>query len=101
MIPLIVLPGSGSELYRGIGSVVLGGLVTSTMFTLFLVPSLFSLALESKEWIQNALRRRPEVTPGLQGIPIASAGPVVDLPSPPKEPATVKSSATKSSDKPA
>ena len=56
LIPLVVLPGSGSELYRGIGSVVLGGLITSTLFTLFLVPSLFSLTLEIKEWILKALR---------------------------------------------
>jgi len=48
MLPLILLPGSGSEFYRGLGSVVVGGLVVSTMFTLILVPSVFSLVLEGK-----------------------------------------------------
>ena len=43
MLPLVFLPGAGSELYRGLGSVVIGGLALSTIFTLFLVPSLFSL----------------------------------------------------------
>jgi len=43
MVPLVFLPGAGSELYRGLGSVVIGGLALSTIFTLFLVPSLFSL----------------------------------------------------------
>ena len=34
MAPLILFPGAGSELYRGIGSVVVGGLLISTVFTL-------------------------------------------------------------------
>jgi HAE1 family hydrophobic/amphiphilic exporter-1 len=45
LLPLVVSPGAGSELYRGIGSVLLGGLVVSTLFTLVLVPTLFHLVL--------------------------------------------------------
>ncbi len=48
MIPLILFPGAGSELYRGLGSVVIGGLIISTIFTLFLVPSLLSLVMDAK-----------------------------------------------------
>jgi HAE1 family hydrophobic/amphiphilic exporter-1 len=40
MLPLVLFPGAGSELYRGLGSVVLGGLAVSTVFTLFVIPSL-------------------------------------------------------------
>lgn len=43
MLPLVLLPGSGSELYRGLGAVVVGGLVVSTIFTMFLVPTVLSL----------------------------------------------------------
>jgi len=46
MMPLVLFPGAGSELYRGLGSVVVGGLIVSTLFTLILVPALFSLTLE-------------------------------------------------------
>ncbi|HIE65760.1 MAG: efflux RND transporter permease subunit [Nitrospira sp.] len=46
MLPLVLFTGPGSEIYRGIGSVVIGGLVLSTLFTLFLVPALFSLMLD-------------------------------------------------------
>ncbi len=46
MMPLVLFPGAGSELYRGLGSVVIGGLIVSTIFTLFLVPALFSLTLD-------------------------------------------------------
>lgn len=40
MLPLVVAPGPGSELYRGLGSVLLGGLVLSTVLTIFVIPSL-------------------------------------------------------------
>ncbi|MFM9964600.1 MAG: efflux RND transporter permease subunit [Planctomycetaceae bacterium] len=48
LLPLVISPGAGSELYRGLGSVTLGGLVASTIFTLFFVPVSFSLALDLK-----------------------------------------------------
>ncbi len=48
MLPLVLFPGAGSELYRGLGSVVVGGLVVSTLFTLLLVPTLFSLVLDAR-----------------------------------------------------
>ncbi|MEJ2058152.1 MAG: efflux RND transporter permease subunit [Desulfofustis sp.] len=39
-LPLVVSTGSGSELYRGLGSILLGGLALSTIFTLFVIPAL-------------------------------------------------------------
>jgi len=49
MLPLAVAPGPGSELYRGLGSVVLGGLALSTIFTVFVIPSmlLFFIGMET------------------------------------------------------
>ncbi|MBI2373948.1 MAG: efflux RND transporter permease subunit [Deltaproteobacteria bacterium] len=41
--PLVVSPGAGSELYRGVGAIVLGGLAFSTMLTVFVVPAVFTL----------------------------------------------------------
>ncbi|MFQ5653782.1 MAG: TolC family protein, partial [Planctomycetota bacterium] len=46
MAPHVFMPGSGSELYRGLGSVVIGGLLVSTVFTLLLVPLLLSLVTD-------------------------------------------------------
>jgi HAE1 family hydrophobic/amphiphilic exporter-1 len=53
MLPLVLFPGEGSELYRGLGAVVLGGLACSTVFTLFLVPMLFSLILDAQHFFQR------------------------------------------------
>ncbi|MFH1912769.1 MAG: efflux RND transporter permease subunit [Pseudomonadota bacterium] len=45
MLPLAVAPGPGSELYRGLGAVVLGGLALSTVFTIFVIPALLMFAI--------------------------------------------------------
>jgi len=51
MLPLVLFPGAGSELYRGLGSVVVGGLSLSAFLTLLIIPPLLALfagALEGK-----------------------------------------------------
>ncbi len=47
MMPLVLFPGAGSELYRGLGSVVVGGLSLSALLTLLIVPPLLSVFLGS------------------------------------------------------
>jgi HAE1 family hydrophobic/amphiphilic exporter-1 len=42
LLPMVLFPGSGSELYRGVGGIVLGGLALSTVLSLFVVPALFT-----------------------------------------------------------
>ena len=45
MTPLVISTGSGSELYRGLGSILLGGLALSTVFTLFVIPALLAFVI--------------------------------------------------------
>ena len=53
LFPLVVSSGAGSELYRGIGSVVLGGLLVSTVFTLIVIPALFTLVVDTqRKWAE-------------------------------------------------
>ena len=68
MLPLVLFPGAGSELYRGLGSVVIGGLVVSTVFTLFLVPTFLSLAMDAKAWFEDRRRPRPGASPMVTGL---------------------------------
>jgi HAE1 family hydrophobic/amphiphilic exporter-1 len=49
MLPLAVAPGPGSELYRGLGAVVLGGLALSTIFTLFVIPALLMFVIKMEK----------------------------------------------------
>ncbi|MFI4856120.1 MAG: efflux RND transporter permease subunit, partial [Phycisphaerales bacterium JB065] len=53
MLPLVLFPGAGSELYRGLGSVVVGGLLVSTIFTLLLVPLVFGLTLQMTDGLRT------------------------------------------------
>jgi len=46
MLPLVLAPGAGSELYRSLGAVVVGGLSLATIFTLFVIPLLFSMVMD-------------------------------------------------------
>ena len=49
MLPLVLIPGPGSEFYRGLGSVVLGGLAVSTVFTVLVIPSLLMFAIQMEQ----------------------------------------------------
>ncbi len=48
MLPLLLIPGAGAELYRGIAAVIVGGMSVSTIFTLIFLPSLLQMG-EAKE----------------------------------------------------
>jgi multidrug efflux pump subunit AcrB len=38
MLPLLLIPGAGSVVYRGLAAVIVGGMCVSTVFTLILLP---------------------------------------------------------------
>ncbi len=61
MLPLVLFPGAGSEMYRGLGSVVVGGLLVATFFTLLLVPLLFGLVVRMSQGLRLALGLRTEL----------------------------------------
>jgi hydrophobic/amphiphilic exporter-1 (mainly G- bacteria), HAE1 family len=48
MVPLVVFPGAGSELYRGLGSVVIGGLCLSAILTLAIVPPMLRIFIRER-----------------------------------------------------
>jgi multidrug efflux pump subunit AcrB len=48
MLPLILAPGLGAEIYRGLATVVAGGMLVGTLFTWVLMPSLLRLG-EARE----------------------------------------------------
>jgi HAE1 family hydrophobic/amphiphilic exporter-1 len=57
LMPLVVLPGAGSELYRGLGVVMFGGLVVGTVTTTVFMPCVLSLTMDFSEWVSGLLPR--------------------------------------------
>jgi multidrug efflux pump subunit AcrB len=51
LAPLVLIPGAGTELYRGLGVVVLSGLVCSTIVTLTFLPTAL---VELLQWRRRA-----------------------------------------------
>ena len=43
MLPLMVVPGIGAEIYRGLATVIVGGMSVSALFTLVLLPSILRI----------------------------------------------------------
>ena len=60
MLPLVLFPGAGSELYRGLGSVVVGGLSLSAIITLLIVPPMMALLVAPLE--ARRQRKAPSTT---------------------------------------
>lgn len=53
LLPMVLTTGAGGELYRGVGTIVLGGLALSTVLSLFLVPALFTLLFKARFAVGN------------------------------------------------
>jgi multidrug efflux pump subunit AcrB len=62
MLPLMIVPGVGSQIYRGLATVIIGGMLVSALFTLILMPSVLRLA--PIEW-RGALRRNQDLVTGV------------------------------------
>ena len=65
MLPLVLFPGAGSELYRGLGSVVVGGLALSAILTLAIIPPLLSIAFSLLERRREPLPSGTALAPGM------------------------------------
>ncbi len=48
MLPLLLFPGDGSDIYRGMAAVIVGGMSVSTLFTLILLPCLMQLTFNKR-----------------------------------------------------
>jgi HAE1 family hydrophobic/amphiphilic exporter-1 len=53
MIPLVLVQGAGSEMYRGLGSVLLGGLAVSTVCTVFVIPALLMFVIPMEKSVSE------------------------------------------------
>ena len=59
MLPLLIVPGAGSDIYRGMAAAIVGGMSVSTLFTLLLLPSLLQLTARRGDPLLVAARPVP------------------------------------------
>jgi hydrophobic/amphiphilic exporter-1 (mainly G- bacteria), HAE1 family len=59
LLPMVIFSGFGSELYRGVGAIVLGGLTLATVLTLYVVPAIFSLLWRGRARAAEQLSQKP------------------------------------------
>ena len=57
MMPLVIAPGAGSAIYKGLATVIVGGMLVSTLFTLILLPCLLQLEFPKRAWIVQRFGR--------------------------------------------
>ncbi len=57
MLPLALALGSGSEMRQGMAVVVIGGLISSTLLTLVLIPVVYTYVDEARERVPALFRR--------------------------------------------
>jgi multidrug efflux pump subunit AcrB len=67
MLPLAVVPGAGSVLYRGLGAVIVGGMTVSTVFTLLLLPALLRLG-EREQGETDLVPAQKRAVPALERV---------------------------------
>ncbi len=61
LVPMIFASGPGSEIQKPLAAVVIGGLVSSTLLTLFILPTLYRL-FERRSMPQSAPLPNPPAT---------------------------------------
>jgi multidrug efflux pump subunit AcrB len=68
MLPLMVIPGPGSQIYRGLATVIIGGMFVSAIFTLILMPSI--LRLPPVQWAALLRYRKKSPPDAVNGVPV-------------------------------
>jgi HAE1 family hydrophobic/amphiphilic exporter-1 len=72
MLPLAMAIGAGAETRAPMARAVIGGLITSTMLTLFVVPVVYTYLDDVTAWITNRRRAQASVLPAPHRVPEAA-----------------------------
>ncbi len=67
MLPTALALAAGSEIRRGMGVVLVGGLLTSTILTPILIPVAYTLLDDLKQWLIRKIRKRRENRAAMSG----------------------------------
>jgi HAE1 family hydrophobic/amphiphilic exporter-1 len=73
LMPLAIGFGEGSELQAPLARAIVGGLVTSSMSSLLLIPALYVMMDQALRWVRNR-RQAPMAFPETESLPEATDG---------------------------
>lgn len=63
MIPVAIGAGEGADFRAPLGRAVIGGVITSTLLTLLVIPTVYEILNECKEWLLRLLGARRAAVP--------------------------------------
>ena len=62
MIPVAIGAGEGADFRAPLGRAVIGGVITSTVLTLLVIPTFYEIMTEWRDWFLEKVKRRPIVS---------------------------------------
>ena len=68
MIPVALGVGEGADFRAPLGIAVIGGVITSTILTLLVIPTVYEILADTRDWLAAKFGRRPE--PGSSTEPL-------------------------------
>ena len=80
MIPIAVGHGEGALFRRPLGAAVIGGVLTSTLLTLLVIPTVYELLDRARERVLGRLRRRLPTSAAPLAVPTGDGVPAPALP---------------------
>ena len=59
MVPVAIGRGEGADFRAPLGIAVIGGIMTSTFLTLLVIPTVYEILADGRDWLSARLRRAP------------------------------------------
>lgn len=78
MLPVALGKGEGGDFYAPLGRAVIGGVITSTLLTLLVIPTVYEVLDGARERLLGWLRRRFHVGAHAPAVPVPQPGPAAD-----------------------
>jgi HAE1 family hydrophobic/amphiphilic exporter-1 len=69
MIPVAIGRGEGADFRAPLGRAIIGGVITSTLLTLIVIPTVYEILDEFKEWVMfKVFKRKPHLGHAAGGL---------------------------------
>jgi HAE1 family hydrophobic/amphiphilic exporter-1 len=59
MIPIAIGAGEGADFRAPLGQAVIGGVITSTILTLLVIPTFYEILTEWRDWLTSKMTGKP------------------------------------------